>query len=241
MRIKFNRGKICGMLLTVLTALSQPVYGQKIFAHNDYLKPEPFFKAFELKVDYIEADIFLENGALVVAHTKEEIDPSKTLESMYLKPLSQNEIYGLTLMIDIKSDGRSTMAELAKLLEKYRITNLTFVVSGDYPPPTEWNNYPNFIWFDGRPGVDYTADQKLRLKMISTSFPSVSGWDGKGDIPKEDLERIRKTIDEAHRIGQPMRFWGSPDLENAWKKFIEAGVDVLNSDHIVELLAYLNR
>jgi len=239
------------LLVPFLALLSSLAYGQVIFAHNDYLKADPFFKAFELKVAYIEADVFLEEGSLLVAHTKTEMDPSKTLESMYLKPLSEKiklakgKLYGLTLMIDLKTDGVPTMAVLVKTLEKYpgltSCEGLFITMSGNYPPPAEWKNYPAYITFDGRPNVDYTEDQIKKLRLVSTSFASASSWNGKGEIPATDTEKIKQAISFAHNLKKPMRFWASPDFPNAWEKFTSIGVDVLNSDNIEELSKFLSR
>lgn len=230
----------------IFIAVTTVSFGQAIFAHNDYVKTTPFYTAFQLKVSYIEADIFLEKGEILVAHTKAELNPENTLESMYLKPLAQksNELYDLNLMIDLKSEGHSTLDALVKLLNKFpQLTSsehLHFVISGSYPPPVEWKKYPSYIFFDGRPNITYTTEQSRRLKLISTSFSGISKWDGKGPIPKTDLDKIKRTIAIAHKYKMPMRFWGSPDDENAWDQFIKAGVDVLNSDHIEELSAYLD-
>ena len=236
------------LLLVTLSIFFATANGQAIFAHNDYLKSSPFLKAFELKVAYIEADIFLEKGSLVVAHTKAEIDPSKTLESMYLRPLLEKikanvASNSLTLMIDLKTGGKPTMTALVDLLEKFPdITShpgLYITLSGNYPPPSEWSNYPRYITFDGRPNTDYTTDEIARIRLVSTSFASVSTWNGKDEIPSHDLEKIKETIEGAHKLGKPMRFWASPDFPNAWEKFIDAGVDVLNSDKIEELSTFL--
>lgn len=242
MRIKFNHGTRCILLITVLTCLAPLVRAQSIFAHNDYLKPQPLKKAMELRAAYIEADIFLENGALLVAHTRKELDPAKTLERMYLEPLSHSEVYELNLMIDLKTGGAETMNALIKLLEKMNFTSdrlVHVVLSGNYPPPSEWKSYPAYIWFDGRPNVSYTKEQQDRIKLISTSFSSVSNWDGNGEIPAKDLEKIEKVVDEAHKLDKPVRFWASPDFENAWLKLTEAGVDVLNSDNIEPLSKFI--
>jgi alkaline phosphatase len=238
------------LLSLLLFAISMHLHAQAIFAHNDYLKAKPFFNAFELKVAYIEADIFLENGQLLVAHTRQEIDPSKTLESMYLQPLSQKvkdangKLYGITLMIDLKTAGAPTMDALVKTLERYpeltKCEGLWITMSGDYPPPSEWMNYPACITFDGRPNVAYTTDEVSRLRLVSTSFASVSAWDGKGEIPSKDKLKIQQTIDWAHRLSKPMRFWASPDFPNAWEKLKAMGVDILNSDNIDGLSEYLS-
>jgi len=235
--------------IAILVCLSPLANAQAIFAHNDYVKPEPFFKAYELKAAYIESDIFLDDGILLVAHTKKEIDPSKTLESMYLRPLSEKAkanngmLYGLTLMIDLKTDGVPTMAALVKVLEKYpELTSckgLSFTISGSYPPPADWKNYPAYITFDGRPNIDYTQDQVKKLKLVSTSFASVSSWNGNGEIPADDAKKIKQTIEWAHKLNMPMRFWASPDFPDAWEKFVAIGVDVLNSDNVEELSKFL--
>ncbi|MEJ0030449.1 MAG: hypothetical protein WDO15_08800 [Bacteroidota bacterium] len=113
-------------------------------------------------------------------------------------------------------------------------------MSGDYPPPNEWKNYPGWITFDGRPNVVYKDDEKKKLKLISTDFKSVSKWDGKGEIPSKDEEKLREVIDHAHNLNMPVRFWASPDFQNAWDKLEVIGVDILNSDHIDELSKHLS-
>jgi alkaline phosphatase len=236
-------------VIILLTLQVLTCRGQTIFAHNDYLKADPFHAAFNLKAAYIEADIFLQDGELRVAHTRSEIDPSKTLRKMYLDPLSikatEGKIYGLTLMIDLKTEGAPTLVALVKTLEQYpHLTSdprLSITVSGSYPPASEWNNYPDYISFDGRPGITYTTEQLKRITLISTSFSSVSSWTGKGEIPSADLQKIKRTIDEVHDHGKPVRFWGSPDTPYAWGKFASMGVDVLNSDNVGELFDFLKR
>jgi len=219
-----NRSIFTVVLWAALTATTADVSAQAIFAHNDYVKPNPFFGAFELKAEYIEADIFLESGALLVAHTKTELDPSKTLESMYLEPLSEKleDIYGLHLMIDIKTDGAPALSELVNVLEKFpeliACKKLYFTISGNYPAPSEWKNYPAFIWFDGRPNIAYTKDQVDRLKLVSTSYAG-------------NESRMKEVIDFAHSLNKPVRFWASPDNKEGWEQFIKAGVDILNTDN----------
>src|SRR6185436_16173073 len=102
MRSKFDPMRRIAVLVVFCFAFVTANAQVAIFAHNDYVKPNPFFKAYELKAAYIESDVFLENGKLLVAHTKKEIDPSKTLESMYLDPLSEkmkSAPHNMTLMI----------------------------------------------------------------------------------------------------------------------------------------------
>lgn len=229
-----------GVVTLVFILLAGYVHGQQIFAHNDYAKPKPFYTAFELKADYIEADVFLHNGVIVVSHDRKDIDPSKTLESMYLKPLLESDLYKLTLIIDLKEQ---VLEALVKEIEKFpkliATPGFRIAISGDYPKPSEWSKYPLWVYFDGRPNINYTEDQKKRLAMVSTSFSSVSKWKGQGEIPEPDLAKIKDVITQAHNLNQPVRFWGSPDFGNAWDKLEAIGVDVLNSDKVEELAAHI--
>lgn len=61
-------------LIWVFHAFGQSHSSSTIFAHNDYVQPIPFFNAYRNQVGYIEADIFLEKGKLLVAHTRAELN-----------------------------------------------------------------------------------------------------------------------------------------------------------------------
>ncbi|HEY2894618.1 MAG TPA: hypothetical protein VGJ16_10410, partial [Pirellulales bacterium] len=58
-------------------------------AHNDYLHEHPLADALAHGFASVEADIFLVDGKLLVAHEKRDIKPDRTLESLYLDPLKQ--------------------------------------------------------------------------------------------------------------------------------------------------------
>ena len=53
-------------------------------SHNDYLRRTPLWDALSLGFISIEVDIHLVGGALLVGHDLEDLDPSKTLQSLYL-------------------------------------------------------------------------------------------------------------------------------------------------------------
>src|ERR1700744_5941368 len=57
------------------------------FAHNDYWHKRPLFDALDNGFTYIEADIYERDGSLIVAHILPGLNPHRTLESLYLKPL----------------------------------------------------------------------------------------------------------------------------------------------------------
>src|SRR5688572_30462698 len=154
-----------------------------IHAHNDYEKPEPLFAALREKAFAIEADVYLVNGQLAVAHDRKDIDPKRNLISLYLRPLdslirlnqgfvTNDKKYQPVLVVDIKAEGEKVLAELVKLAGKYpRVfdnkTNknaLYILVSGDRGPVASWKDYPGAIRFDGRPSEQY--DESALAKVV---------------------------------------------------------------------------
>lgn len=250
-----NKNILCWILFLVYApAIAQHYSSSSIFAHNDYIQPIPFHNAYQQQVGYIEADVFLGKDNLFVAHTRQEIDKEKTLEELYFKPLRKvivkNKGFAyadtskqLVLMIDLKTAGVPTLDFLVKKLKKYPelITSPTFkiAISGDMPAPAAWENYPGYIYFDGRPGISYSKEELARISMISTNFTDHTKWNGKGVLTKADETKIAAIIDAAHKKGKKIRFWGSPDFNNAWIAYMKLGVDVLNSDNVSQLARFL--
>lgn len=246
-------------VLFVLTALFfvEPKYSSSsVFAHNDYVGPQPFVASYQQRVGFIEADIFLRDGELFVAHSKSEITASRTLDALYLAPLAdqakRNNGFAypeadmtLTLMIDLKTDGLTTLPALVTKLEKYpdirSCKNLYITISGSVPDATTWKNYPSYITFDGRPTKTYTADQLERVRLISASFNDYSKWNGRRDLDDADKQKLSKVINDAHALGKPFRFWAIPDSENGWSTLMNLRIDVLNTDHPAELIDFLHK
>jgi alkaline phosphatase len=225
-----------------------------VFAHNDYEKPVPFVTAYQFQADFIEADIFLHEGDLLVAHTADELDKKKSLDDLYLKPLQAWVLKNngsafpqsdkmLTLMIDLKTEGVSTLNTLAKKLKDYpaliAFKTLSITISGNVPPPSQWKDFPEFIHFDGRPGISYTEDQLKRIRLISASFKSYSAWNGNDSLTNQDRIKIENIVREVHEKNKPIRFWAVPDFTAAWIKLIELKIDVINTDDVAGLCTFL--
>lgn len=224
-----------------------------IHAHNDYVHPIPFLNAYYQEAASIEVDIFLHNGQLCVAHTDKEIDPKKTLETLYLLPLQEKvrfhggKVYAkdkpLTLMIDLKTPGATTVPALVKVLQKYptltSCPSLTITLSGSVPEPATWSSYPAFIHFDGRPAATYTPEQLARISMMSDDFSRYTIWNGKGVILSQDRKKIEDVIQSVHARGKKFRFWATPDVVNAWITLGKLGVDYIGTDKVVDLNKFM--
>lgn len=243
------------MLLATCSS-PQRYSSSRIFAHNDYEREAPFHTAYDVGVGYIEADVFLEDSDLMVAHHSNVIAEGRTLETLYLKPLLEkvraNEglAYGdpekeLTLMIDLKTDGVPTLEIVVRQLERYpeliSSPTLRFMISGSVPDPDEWHRYPVYIFFDGRPGINYSTDQLERIHMISTNFRQHATWDGHGPLPDDERRKILDLVEDAHRKGKKFRFWATPDFPEAWRVLMELNMDVIVTDDVTELSSYLGR
>jgi hypothetical protein len=85
-------------------------------AHNDYLHARPLFDALDQGFDSVEADVFLVKNELLVGHFFWETKPERTLESLYLLPLSklhkEGKLKNIWLMVDIKTNEAEPSAIL---------------------------------------------------------------------------------------------------------------------------------
>ena len=130
--------------------LSQGINVVPVHSHNDYLRRVPLFDALAAGCTGVEADVSLKGGDLLVGHTETSLNVNKTLQSLYLAPLSRileqqnlNTSLGtkpsgvftsspsstLVLLIDMKTDGSSTwpvlLQQLQPLLQKGWLTIYT--------------------------------------------------------------------------------------------------------------------
>src|SRR5262245_36395471 len=98
-------------------------------AHNDYEHRHPLFDALAQGFCSVEADIYLVQGQLLVAHDRENVSTQRTLEALYLDPLRERvkknggKVFPngpeFTLLIDIKSEAEPTYAALREVLRRY--------------------------------------------------------------------------------------------------------------------------
>lgn len=246
------------LLIMNLSSFAQPASYSvaNAHSHNDYEQPVPLFAAYNEGFGSIEADIFWHNGELLVAHTPKELALHRTLEELYLKPLqvfvekNKGHIYAdslrrLQLMIDIKSEAIATLNKLVELLQKYatliQCASLQIAISGNRPDAKTYSSYPAFIKFDGELHKEYPADALSRIVMMSADLKKYTLWNGNGTIPAPQWETLQQAVSRAHSLGKPVRFWGSPDVPNAWSQLVRLRVDYINTDSIKAVAGFLNK
>lgn len=240
---------LCVLLFTGYMAKAQRPL---IHAHNNYEKPEPLFNALRNKAFTIEADVY-PGDSLFVAHDKKDIQPGRTLVSMYLQPIiqlftthngsiSDDTAYAPTLMIDIKENSNKVIAELIKLLSPHRDVfdksinahAVQIVLSGERGMINEWSKLPAYILFDGRPYENYDSTTFKRVAFISDSYMNYM-------IPKDSVDiKLKQLVAQTHKEGKLLRLWAIPDNEMYWRKLYDMGVDIINTDKVAECRKYFD-
>ncbi len=240
-------------------------------AHNDYEHTRPLFDALAEGFTSVEADIYLVDGELLVAHDPEDLDPARTLRSLYLDPLRERVIRNhggvypgfrqFQLLIDIKTDGESTYAALDALLRapryaflwtSYRVGHVwrgpvTAVVSGNRPRATMAAQRSRVAFYDGRIANtdDLGPGSDARLTpLVSDNWTTLFSWTGAGPMPADERAELRAIVRTAHRAGQRVRFWATPDVpgqerDAVWRELVAADVDHINTDDLKGLADFL--
>ena len=232
-------------------------------AHNDYQHPRPLLDALEHGFNSVEVDIHLVGDELLVAHDLEEVDTARTLERLYLAPLrTRVAAHGgavhagadpFLLLIDIKGDAEATYARLHPLLRRYAdVLTITVgdlvvegpvvaVLSGNRPRSALLAAPVRFASFDGRlDDLDLEAGLPASfMPLVSENWRSITDWDGEGVAPPGLRGELQALASEAAAQGRRLRFWGTPDRPAVWALLRDTGVDLINTDDLVGLSAFL--
>jgi glycerophosphoryl diester phosphodiesterase len=229
-------------------------------AHNDYEHARPLLDALSHGFWSVEADIWLTNGHLLVAHDFNKVDPAKTLEKLYLQPLEAylstnreavRRIGPMTLLIDFKSDATNTWIALRPVLARFTnmltrfesgrtITNaLTVIISGNRPTELIGGEGIRYAAVDGRlPDLAANPPAEL-IPLVSDNWTKHFKWRGQGPLPDAERAQLKGLVLKAHAQSRRIRLWATPDNPAAWRELRDAGVDLINTDRLAELSTFL--
>ncbi|MBN1143419.1 MAG: hypothetical protein JXA72_03310 [Bacteroidales bacterium] len=249
--------KLLYWLLWACVLTSNPIAAQpEIHSHNDYLQNLPLWEAVVAGCASVEADVILINDTLFVAHALREIRSFFTFEALYCKPASQligkGGVYAhatfkrFHLLIDIKTERLSTLSKLCAILAKYpqvfdpenNENAIRIIVSGNRPSPDLTGRFPDYLLYDAR-----TPAEALRygrqIGMISRNFSDFSKWNGVGEPVDSERQNLEAFIKSCHEGEVKVRFWNTPDTEDAYHVLSSLGVDYLNTDHPFRVRCWL--
>ena len=230
-------------------------------AHNDYEHTRPLLDALDHGFCSIEADIWLVDGKLLVAHERGKVKPDRTLQALYLDPLRERvrrnggRLYpagpSAILLIDVKSDAEATYAALRELLKEYadmltvfrnggvQTNAITVIISGNRAPKTMAAESVRYAAVDGRmEDLESNAPGSL-IPLVSDNWTKVFKWRWNGVMPEEARRRLGKIVTKAHAQGRKVRFWATPDKPEVWAALFDAGVDLINTGDLAGLQKFL--
>jgi len=223
-------------------------------AHNDYEHKRPLFDALDQGFCSVEADIYLMDGKLLVAHNRSQTQPDRTLQSLYLDPLRERvkqnggRVYRggpeCTLLIDLKTDWKTLYPALVEVLKQYpdlfstfegdiKHTNaLTAIITGNRSKEMFAGETVRYAAYDGGLADLDGAESANLIPWISHDWGSTFHWGGRGAFPDAEKETLQSILDKAHGKGRKVRFWGAPDVPAFWKEMLKDGVDIINTDDL---------
>ncbi|MEO7181106.1 MAG: phosphatidylinositol-specific phospholipase C/glycerophosphodiester phosphodiesterase family protein [Gemmatimonadaceae bacterium] len=234
-------------------------------AHNDYEHARPLLDALDRGYGSVEADIYLVNGALLIAHARDSVRADRTLESLYLAPLRAwidargGSVYAgrppLTLLIDVKSHADSTWAALEPLLRRYDDVIASWhgdsmttrpviaVISGERPLVTLPDQRDRWAGLDGRLADLDSANgpTAVAMPLVSDDWKRITNWRGRGAPPHSARRRLALAVARAHAQGRRLRFWNTPDVPVVWRLLVKSGVDLIGADDLDALRLFLVR
>ncbi len=229
-------------------------------SHNDYEHSRPLQDALDQGFTSVEADIFLVDGQLLVAHDLADTRPDRTLESLYLEPLRKRVLanHGVgvyrqraefQLLIDVKGDANSTYAALEKRLYDPRYSFLfslyafghvkkravTAVISGGRPKDVMLEQKFRLAFYDGRikdqNDLGIGSDPRV-TPLVSDSWPGMFTWTGEGPFPAEERAKLHDLVKRAHAGGQRVRFWATPDVAGPGRDALWKELVAAGVDHL---------
>ena len=257
-------------LVLSLTALSFTCVAQTVdkttpllraHAHNDYEHTRPLLDALEQGFCSVEADVWLVEGQLLVAHELKAVQKERTLQKLYLDPLQERvkanggRVYPngpmVTLFIDFKSEATNTYHTLTTMLKPYEKMMTTFyadrtqtnavmiIISGNRPRALMESEPLRYTSIDGRLDDLKSPVSPHLIPMISDNWGKHFKWRGKGPLPEPEKTKLKALVDQAHAQARRIRFWNAPDSSAGWSVLLEAGVDLINTDNLAGLHDFL--
>lgn len=254
------------LAVPAIAAPVQPL--PRAHAHNDYEHPRPLFDALDRGFTSVEADIWLVDGQFLVAHDAQDLDPARTLQSLYLDPLRDRitanggsvfgQGTGLNLLIDVKTEGTAAWAALRPMLAQYSDIFTAFGslgrtdgavtahISGNRDYAAMAADTLRYAGYDGR-ATDLATGQPLDpdlISMVSANWTSLFDWRGEGAMPADEEAFLADYVARAQAGGQLVRFWATPDAPGAardaiWAKLLQYDVDLINTDDLDGLQSWL--
>ncbi|MDO8541793.1 MAG: phosphatidylinositol-specific phospholipase C/glycerophosphodiester phosphodiesterase family protein [Opitutaceae bacterium] len=256
-----NRALVLLLALAPVLVAAEPKPLLQSHAHNDYEHARPLLDALDRGFCSIEADVWLVDGQLLVAHDLKNVQPERTLSRLYLEPLrervrrNRGRVYRggppVILLVDAKSAAVPTYTALHAVLEKFadiltsfregrpQSSAITVIVSGNRAIDVMKAQPLRYAALDGRAADLDTNPPVALVPIVSENWKTVFGWAWEGPMPADVASRLRQWVERAHAQRRKVRFWNTPDRADAWGILADAGVDIIGTDDLPGLQKFL--
>lgn len=233
-------------------------------AHNDYWHVRPLVQSLENGFMSVEADCYLIDGRMLVAHEKVFTKKRRTLQKLYLDPLMQRakenalkSVYKngpaeFILYIDIKADCEKFIPHLDSVLKNYDAMLAKFVdgkkttgavrVLVDHCGDDNYvlNSNPRYVSLAGNLSDTDIKQENDIMPRISFSYNSLLQWKGKGEMPIPEKQKLQAFMQKAHSNGYEVRMWAAGNKKKVWKELVTAGVDWINVDRLKKFRKFMS-
>jgi hypothetical protein len=234
-------------------------------AHNDYWHARPLLDALDNGFMSVEADCFLLDGEIMVAHERASIKKENTLSQLYLEPLMkrarQNDLKSIyangpeefVLYIDIKDDCERFIPFLDSVLKGYAPMLTRFAggkkVSGAVRVLVNHcgndayllHSEPRYLSLSGEKKDVASSIGSDTMPRISFAYPTLLSWRGLGKMPKGQKEKLHSFIQKAHSKGYSVRMWAAGNNPKIWEALVDADVDWINVDELENFKRFMEK
>lgn len=256
---------IC-LIITVFTIFSGNVFALEnlhpfAHAHNDYEHERPLLDALENHFYSVEADVWLNEGEILVAH--DWGDFKGTLKELYLDPLQQritkqgyihNDGETFYLWIDLKDDRPETLEVLQQLFNQYPMLTqfnqntpkqnpLHVILTGNARLKRQYVEgfAPRLASRDSNGFGEEDPDATPEWTWYALSWDSfIEQDDDDSTVTPDEINRLKELTNAIHAKGKKVRYYSCPDKPAYWQAAIDANVDLINTDHLKELNEFLS-
>jgi glycerophosphoryl diester phosphodiesterase len=116
---------------------------------------------------------------------------------------------------------------------------VTIVLTGNRPQIERGDSRIRTVALDGRLSDLGSQAPAHLMPMISDNWTKQFHWNGEGPMPENERAKLREIVKKAHASGRVVRFWATPENEAVWGELRAAGVDLINTDELARLAAFL--
>ena len=216
-------------------------------SHNDYEQERPLSAAVEAGITSIEVDLFLEGSAIMVGHDRGKWRGE--FAALYLKPLNQlwengalpgDRAKPFLLWLDLKDPDPALRQQLSQLLAAYPVTRapdpartpVEVILTGDQSAKENFllEYSAELVSRDSNLFSENDPPASPRWKWYALDWTKLGTWNGQGQMPAVERERLVALVAKIHAGGRKLRLWKHPTTLPFWQEASAAGVDRLGTD-----------